>query len=157
MFYDSVVLGGEPEKVGFFCSLYASQITGLQAKRASVASTFVGLSYVMHGVVVTLMIMIVEIVTAFLHVLEAQMTEGVMSFPLPVFSIGGLEHARALSRLVAPVIFLLTIATVLALRAAQGGQRNQVFFHLCVLLLVSGVCTLAVPVLANAVFGGLAI
>jgi flagellar protein FlaJ len=157
MFYDSVILGGEPEKVGFFCSLYASQITGLQAKRNSVASTFVGLSFVMHGVVVTLMILIVEIVTAFLHVLEAQMTQGAMSFPLPVFSIGGLAHARALNQLVSPVIFLLTLTTALALKAAQGGQRNQLFFHLCILMLVTGLCSLAVPILANALFGGLAI
>jgi len=157
MFYDSVLLGGEPENVGFFCSLYASQITGLQAKRGSVASTFIGLSVVMHAVVVSLMILIVEIVSAFLLVLDAQITPGAMALPLPVFSIGGAQHIRVLNQMVSPVIFLLTVTTALAMKASQGGQRDQVFFHLCILMFVTGVCCLAVPILAGTLFGGLAI
>ncbi len=156
MFYDSVDLGGEPEKVGFFCSLYASQVMGLQGKRRTVSGTFVGLTYVMHGVVVSLLILIVEIVSEFLLVLDAAVTPGAMALPLPVFSVGGTQHVRVLYQMVNPVVLMTTLTSAFAVKAAQGGQSGQFFHFLCVLLFISGGCLLLVPMVAASLFGGLA-
>ena len=156
MFYDSVILGGEPEDVGFFASLYASQVTGLQGKRRAVAGTFVGLSYVMHAVVVGLLIFIIEIVSSFLLVLAAVGTPEAAVLPLPVFSVDGAAHIHILYNMVESVIVVLTLTTAFALKSAQGGQRGQFFFFLCILLFISGACLLLLPVLSNSVFGGLA-
>jgi len=156
MFYDSVILGGEPEKVGFFASLYASKVTGLQARRRAVAGTFVGLSYVMHVVVVGLLILIIEIVSSFLMVLASVATPEAVVLPLPVFSVGGTEHVQLLYATVNPVVVILTLTTAFALKSAQGGQRGQFFFFLCILLFISGICLRVVPIVASSIFGGLA-
>jgi len=156
MFYDSVILGGEPENVGFFASLYASQVTGLQGKRRAVAGTFVGLSYVMHAVVVGLLILIIEIVSSFLKVLSAVGTPDAAVIPLPVFSFDGAAHVHLLYNMVQSVIIVLTLTTAFALKSAQGGQRGQFFLFLCILLFISALCLLGLPIVANSIFGGLA-
>jgi len=153
IFHDSVAMGGDPEREGFLCSLFASKVSMLRAKRGTVSSTFVWLSFVMHLVVMALMVFIMEIVAGFQAVLQEQALGIGADLPLPIFSFGS-KSTEFLYTMTKATMFLLTVTPALALTACKRGNRNSFFFYFGMLLVISGLALLGVPRLARPMFQG---
>jgi len=153
IFHDSVAMGGDPDREGFLCSLFASKVSMLRAKRGTVSSTFVWLSFVMHLVVMALMVFIMEIVLGFQAVLQEQALGIGADLPLPIFTFGS-KSTEFLYTMTKATIFLLTVTPALALTTCKGGNRNSFFHYFGILLVISGLALLGVPKLARPIFEG---
>ena len=152
VFHDSTSKGGDPEKVGFVCSLFATKIYMLRAKREAASATFVWLSMVMHMVVVALIVFIMEIVVTFQGLLSSL---GVSSLagelPLPMFSFGE-SQIGPLYLMIRVTSFVLSLNTALAIKMAAGGHRNSFFGYFSILLAMSGASLAFGPKLVASVF-----
>ena len=91
IFYGAVKIGGDPERVGYLCSLFTAKTTQLRSKRRLTASTFSGLATVMQAVVTGLMIFVLSIVTNFASMVAQLMpksSDGLTSGPAASLTIG---------------------------------------------------------------------
>ncbi|MEW5985598.1 MAG: type II secretion system F family protein [Chloroflexota bacterium] len=146
IFYDAVNVGGDPERVGFLCSLFASKTALLRTKRRAVAATFTWLTVVMHGVVGALMIFVLEIIHSFMTMIQSaispdQSAEALSALPLSF----GSADIGLLNSMTVGMIILLAVVNSLAAMASDGGYKLKTSFYLSVLLLLSGVAFLVVP------------
>lgn len=154
IFYGAVKTGGDPERVGYLCSLFAAKTTQLRAKRRLVAGTFAGLTTVMQAVVAALMIFVLSIVNNFAELVAELMPSGEaaaegqaqMNMAMASFTPGELQF---LSTITVSMILLLATIGALAAIAADGGLKIKTTFYLAVTTLISGVCLLIVPPLVD--------
>lgn len=153
IFYGGVRIGGDPERVGYLCSLFVAKTTQLRAKRRLIGGTFTGLSTVMQVVVSGLMVFVLSIVQNFAELVKTLMPSGEgaqtgMSMGLAEFSAGELQFLAMIT-----LMMILVLATVSALAAiaTDGGFKLKVALFLAVTMFVSGVCYLAVPPLVDGI------
>ena len=151
IFLDAVNMGGDPEREGFLCSLFASRVSMLRAKRGTVSSTFLWLSLVMHFVVMALMVFIMEIIVGFQAILQEKGVGLSADLPLPIFTFGS-SNTDILYTMTKITMFLLTVTTALALSACKGGNRKTFLYFFGILMIISGLTLLSVPGLANTMF-----
>ena len=150
IFYGAIKIGGDPERVGYLCSLFASKTAQLRSKRRLTVGTFAGLSTVMQAVVAGLMVFVLSIVQNFAVMVQELMptTQAAsrggtnLSIGMAEFSAGELEFLATLT-----VVMVLLMATInaTAVILGDGGYRFKFAFYLAITILISGVCFLVVP------------
>lgn len=149
IFYAAVRLGGDPERVGFLCSLFASKTALLRAKRRTVVETFTWLTLVMHVTVAGLMVFVLEIINNFVALMqqivnEEQMAQASNSLASPISFIGPAQ-LQFLDVMTVTMVVLLAVVSALAIVASDGGYKFKLTLYLAALLAASGVCFWVVP------------
>jgi flagellar protein FlaJ len=149
IFFEAVRLGGDPERVGYLCSLFASRTALLRAKRRVVVETFSWLTLVMHMTVAGLMIFVLEILHNFLAMMnsvidpeQAELAAQSLATPLANFSPGQLQ---ILDSMTVVMVILLAVVSAVAIIVSDGGYKYKMLFYLSALLFMSGICFWAVP------------
>lgn len=154
IFYNAVKTGGDPERVGYLCSLFTAKTTQLRAKRRLVAGTFSALMTVMQAVVAGLMVFVLSIVQNFTEMVNQLMPTGEaasagqaqMNMAMASLSPGDLHY---LSTITVCMIILLAVIGAAASIAADGGLKIKMTFYLAITTLISGVCFLVVPIVVD--------
>ncbi|MEK7787487.1 MAG: type II secretion system F family protein [Chloroflexota bacterium] len=149
IFYSAVRLGGQPDRVGYLCSLFVATTSQLRAKRRIVAATFSGLTLVMQAVMAGLMVFVLEIILNFARLLQevltpdnASLASENIALPMAVLTP---EQLSFLTVLTVVMIILLAMISTLAIVASDGGFKLKFAFYLALALLISGVSFLVVP------------
>ncbi|MDX1992606.1 MAG: type II secretion system F family protein [bacterium] len=150
IFYGAVKIGGDPERVGYLCSLFAAKTTQLRAKRRLTAGTFSGLTTVMQAVVAGLMVFVLSIINNFaalVATLMPQNTEAAngqvnMSLGMAEFSAADLQFLHTIT---VGMILLLALVSAAAIIVCDGGFRVKMAFYLALTVFISGISFLVVP------------
>jgi len=153
IFYDAIDLGGDADMVGSLCSQFATTEVMLRARRKVVASTFSGLTIVMHGAISVLMIIILEVIRRFSQMVATaaanlQGQEAMRAMQMPMLSFGS-PILGVLSTLTDAMVVVLALINAYAIIAADGGHIVKASFYLSVLLLLSGLSFLLTPPLVG--------
>ena len=148
IFHDAIELGGDADMVGSLCSQFATTEVMLRAKRRVIASTFTGLTVVMHAVIAALMVMILEVIRNFTEVVAQasgfQGNEGLATLQLPMLSFGS-PLLGTLGTITCAMVVVLALVNTFAIIAADGGHLLKATLHLSILLALSGLCFLLLP------------
>jgi flagellar protein FlaJ len=150
IFYTGIQIGGDPERVGYLCSLFTAKTTQLRARRRMNASTFAGLTIVMHIVLAGLMVFILSIVTNFAKLVSELMPSGdaaaegqrTMSMGMANFSASDLQF---LSIITVVMIVMMALVGSFAVMLTDGGYKLKIFFYIAMTTFISGVSLLVVP------------
>jgi flagellar protein FlaJ len=160
-FWDSVDLGGDPEKVGQFSADMALKLSLLRAKRKLVSSTFNYVILPMHVALVGTLVFISEVVSAFnTKLVEAQSVVGSENAttisPEDIGIPGALSFQEFdtgfIKLMVLTVIVALTVVNAFAPRAAAGGHNFKMALFGAMTLCATGAILLLVPPLAGSMF-----
>jgi flagellar protein FlaJ len=157
IFYEAVNLGGDPEQAGILSSLFAMKTSMLRAKRQGAASTFTWLTIIMHVVLTGLMVFLLGIIDQFVIMIEQAMSsveggEGMMeSLSLDALAFS-LPQVSFLRQMTIGMVLILAFINAFAIVSSEGAHLLKIFFHVSILLLLSGVCFLVVPSLVQLVW-----
>jgi len=163
IFYSAITMGGDPERVGYLCSLFTSTTAQLRAKRRLVSSTFSGLTLVMQAVVAGLMIFVLEVINNFVALMNEVMmpeeTAADAASAAPVnmnlaFVLFTPEQLRFLTIMTVAMVVLLAIVSAVAIISADGGYKLKTAFFLALAWVISGVCFLVVPPMVASILSG---
>ena len=154
IFHDAIELGGEADMVGSLCSQFATTEVMLRARRKVIASTFSGLTIVMHGVTSALMIIILQVIRNFTQVIAAaanpQGEQAMRAMQLPMLTFGS-PILGTLATLTYAMVIVLALVNAFAIIAADGGHVFKGAYYLSMLLGVSGLAMLVVPPCVDAI------
>ncbi len=153
IFYSAIKIGGDPERVGYLCSLFAFKTTQLRAKRRLISSTFSGLTSVMHAVVAILMVFVYSIVHNFAIALAAMSkpsaqalasssANSALSLSMAQYSASDLQFLLLMTT---AMVLLLAVISSVATTMSDGGFKLKVFLYLSITMAISGVAFLVVP------------
>jgi flagellar protein FlaJ len=150
IFYGAIRMGGDPERVGFLCSLFTAKTAQLRAKRRLVAGTFAGLTTVMQAVVAGLMVFVMSIVLNFAEVIKTLMPTGdaanqgqaSMNMAMASFSPAELQFLNMITTV---MILLLAVIGAAATILSDGGFKLKGALYLALTIFISGICFLVVP------------
>jgi len=161
IFYGAVKIGGDPERVGYLCSLFTAKTTQLRSKRRLTAGTFSGLATVMQAVVTGLMIFVLSIVTNFASMVEQLMpknTNALGSAPAASLTIGQFSSGdlQFLGGLTLSMVLILGIVSAAAMIFCDGGYKLKVTLYLAMIIFISGICFLVVPPMVAGILSGAA-
>ncbi len=149
IFYSAIKIGGDPERVGYLCSLFASKTAQLRAKRRLTIGTFAGLGTVMQAVVAGLMVFVLSIVQSFAMMVQQLMPSDAAAQGQANLSMGMAEFSASelqfLSNLTVGMVLLMAAISAAAIILGDGGCRYKYAFYLALAILISGVCFLVVP------------
>ncbi|MAS34928.1 MAG: hypothetical protein CL610_13040 [Anaerolineaceae bacterium] len=155
IFYGAIKIGGDPERVGYLCSLFTSKTSRLRAKRRLASGMFAGLVTVMQAVIAGLMVFVLSIVLNFAEMVVQLMpsneaaVEGQTTINMGMASFTP-EELQFLSTLTMVTIILMAIVTALAIIMGDGGYKLKMAMYLSLTIFISGVSMLVVPpVVAN--------
>jgi flagellar protein FlaJ len=150
IFYSAVKIGGDPERVGYLCSLFTSKTAQLRAKRRLTAGTFSALTTVMQAVVAGLMVFVLSIINSFARLVVELMPktdaamEGQTSMGMGMATFTPAE-LHFLSTVTVVMIFLLAAVGAAAIISGDGGSKLKVSLYLALSMFISGVSFLVVP------------
>ena len=156
IFYGAIDLGGDPEKAGLLSSLFTMRTSMLRAKREGVAATFTWLLVVMHTVLASLMVFLLEIIRQFTLLLQESMAsleeggEAMTSMGMDM-RIFGTPRIPFLETITIGMVLVLALTNAFAIVASEGSHLLKMFFYLSVLMLLSGIGFLIVPSAVNLV------
>ena len=160
VFWDGISKGGDPEEVGTRAAFFATKIAELRSKRQMVAATFGWLSMPMHAALIGLLVFIVNVMGMFSQALQSiQLSDSEeSSIPASLGTVGSFAEGdmAILNGLVMMIIVVLTAANAFAVHAATGGHGHKLFYHLGVMMAITGGGLLVIPILANKIFSGIA-
>lgn len=147
MFNDAVSLGGAADTVALFAAKYAALTNVLRQRRFGVASTFTVLTIVMHGVLASLMVIILEVIHNFSIVIQASMAEATTaiessSIALPTF---GTPELGLLQVATVGMVLALAVINALAIVVTDGDHMIKTTLYLAGLLIVSGISFVVIP------------
>lgn len=149
IFFGAVKMGGDPERVGYLCSLFTAKTTQLRAKRRVITSTFTALTLVMQGVVAGLMVFVLEVINNFIQLIEsvvsgqdAELASENMAMTMADFTPSQFQF---LATMTIVMVILLAFIAAMAILASDGGFKFKMAFYLSIALLISGVCFIVVP------------
>ncbi len=150
IFYGAVKMGGDPERVGYLCSLFTAKAVQLRAKRRLVSGTFTGLTSVMQGVVAGLMIFVLSIVQNFAALIATLMPNDTDALSTtPSMSLGMAQFTAAdlqfLSTITLVMILALALVSASAIIFCSGGFKLKVTMYTALLIFLSGVAMIGVP------------
>ena len=155
IFYGAVKIGGDPERVGYLCSLFTSKTSRLRSKRRLTAGTFAGLSTVMQAVIAGLMIFVLSIVLNFAAMVTKMMpssaaaAEGQTTINMGMASFTP-DELQFLSNITMGMVILMAFVTALAIILGDGGYKPKMALYLAMTIFISGVSMLVVPpIVAN--------
>ena len=155
MFYDAIAVGGSAGQAGQHAANYANRIALLRAKRRTVAGPFRWLCLTMHTAVVIILVFITEIIVAFGGMVAKAETSmpSISGAPnLNSFSSFNLSGLSLMHQLVLPLVLIFTVANAIVPAFAEGGSKFKILNNLGFTAAISGVCLLALPALASALF-----
>lgn len=150
IFYSGIKIGGDPERVGYLCSLFAAKTAQLRAKRRLTSGTFSGLTTVMQAVVAGLMVFVLSIVKSFAFLVANLMptseaaAEGAktVSMGMAEFSPSDLQF---LTTITVVMIVLLAVVSAAAIILSDGGYKLKVSLYLALTIFISGISFIVVP------------
>ncbi len=150
IFFSGVRIGGDPERVGYLCSLFTAKTTQLRAKRKLIAGTFSGLTTVMQGVVSGVMVFVLSIVRSFAEVVTTLLptgqaaAEGQQALNM---SIANLTPAQLdfLNLITVSMVLILGLIGATAIILGDGGYKPKISFYLSLIVFISGASLLLVP------------
>ena len=155
IFYSAIKIGGDPERVGYLCSLFTSKTSRLRAKRRMASGMFAGLVTVMQAVIAGLMVFVLSIVLNFAAMVSTLMpsadaaAEGQTTINMGMASFTPDELAF-LSTITMVMIVLMAFVTALAIIMGDGGYKLKMALYLALTIFISGVSMLVVPpIVAN--------
>lgn len=159
VFYGAIQIGGDPERVGFLCSLFTAKTSQLRAKRRLTAGTFSGLATVMQAVVAGLMVFVLSIVTSFAEMVTKLMPSSEQLTERPSLSLAMAQFSpqdlQLLSAITVVMVLMLSIVSAVAIILCDGGYKLKVTLYLSLIICISGLSFIFVPpmvagILANA-------
>ncbi len=150
IFYSAVKIGGDPERVGYLCSLFTAKTAQLRARRRLTASTFTGLTTVMQAVVSGLMVFVFSIVSDFAAMVatlmpkntDALSTAPSMSLGMAQFSASDLQF---LGGITIGMVLALALVSAAAMIFCDGGYKLKLTFYLSFIILICGLSFIFVP------------
>jgi flagellar protein FlaJ len=156
VFYEATNLGGDPETAGVLCSLFSTRTAMLRAKRSGVAATFAWLMMVMHGVLATLMVFILEILKKFMTLMESAMpaeqgAEAMKAMAMELLSFAA-PQTDFLEKITIAMLVLLALVNSFAIVSSEGSHLLKITFYLSIMLLLTGIAFLVVPPLVSSIF-----
>jgi len=158
MFRDAMSLGSDADDAGNRASSYAVQIDSLRQRRRMISKPFGGLTFVMHGAVILLLVFVTEVMSTFgmmISGIEAEIPGAATSSAIGgyfSFNFAGLE---LLKQLLIPVILVLTIVNALTPKVVDGGHKCKFFYNLSITMSISGLALIMVPRFAVVIFGSI--
>jgi flagellar protein FlaJ len=159
IFYGAIKIGGDPERVGYLCSLFTAKTAQLRAKRRLTAGTFSGLTTVMQAVVAGLMVFVLSIVTSFADMVTKLMPSSEAVAERPALSLSMAQFSpqdlQLLGGITVGMVLTLAIVSAAAMVLCDGGYKLKVTLYLSLIIFISGLSFLFVPpmvagILANA-------
>lgn len=150
IFYSAIKIGGDPERVGYLCSLFAAKTVQLRAKRRMVGSTFAALTTVMQAVVAGIMVFVISIVINFAELVETLMpttdaaVEGQANMNMSLISLT-MADIEFLSMITVMMIISLAVVGAAAIVFSDGGSKLKVALYLALSMFISGASFLLVP------------
>jgi flagellar protein FlaJ len=151
IFYSAVKIGGDPERVGYLCSLFTAKTSQLRAKRRMITQTFAALTTVMQAVVSGIMVFVLYIVIDFVKLITTLMEhtkagadDAQTSMSMSLVSLTP-EDLTFLSLLTGMIIVSLAVIGASAIIFSDGGSKIKVSLYLSLSMFVSGLCYLFVP------------
>lgn len=158
IFFSAIQMGGEPERVGYLCSLFVAKATQLRARRRLTAGTFSGLITVMQAAVAGLMVFVLAIVTSFASLIGEIMPEtdaAQSGTGAPQMSMGMAQFSQSelafLSTLTVSMVLMLAFVSATAIIVSDGGYRFKVAFYMAMTIFISGVSMVFVPPLVSGI------
>ncbi len=147
IFYSAVKAGGDPERVGYLCSLFTAKTSQLRAKRRLTAGTFSGLATVMQAIVAGLMIFVLSVVQDFAQLVEKLMPKDSAALQGQSLSLVSISTAdiQFLSMITILMILLLVLVGSAAIVFCDGGYKLKGALYLAIGLLIAGLSLLGVP------------
>ncbi|MBE2270219.1 MAG: archaellar assembly protein FlaJ [Anaerolinea sp.] len=149
VFYNAVKMGGDPERVGYLCSLFAAKTVQLRSKRRLITGTFTGLTTVMHIVVAALMVFVLSIVQSFAQLVATLMPSQDAMGSGPRFTMSMAQFTPAdlefLSGVTVLMVVVLALVSAIAIVVTDGGGRLKVTLYLGMMLVISGLAFIVVP------------
>ncbi|MCC6616388.1 MAG: type II secretion system F family protein [Anaerolineae bacterium] len=150
VFYGAIKIGGDPERVGYLCSLFSARVTQLRAKRRLTSSTFSGLTTVMQTVVAALLVFVLSIIVNFVAMVESLVpaeTDTAMSGQQVQLTIGQLSASdlQFLTIITGIMVVAVSVTSAVAIIMCDGGLKLKVFFYLAMTAFISSICFLVVP------------
>lgn len=150
IFYNAIRMGGDPERVGYLCSLFTARTSGLRSKRRLTAGTFSALATVMQAVVAGLMVFVLSIVNNFAQLVATLMPPPEASGSArPQMSLGMAqftpEDLQFLAFITLVMILSMALVTAFAIISADGGYRLKTNLYLSLTIFISGLSYLFVP------------
>jgi flagellar protein FlaJ len=159
MFVDSINLGGDPDKVGDIASDYAMSIALLRDRRNMTSSSFAFIIVPLHGSMVALLVLILEVIKGFNAQLTGMMTDLADGglFSANFSAIPGLPFFQAkdltlISYMFQVVIISVTLIDTVAPRFATGGHPIKTAFYGSAMCVITGIAMLVIPPLAGKIF-----
>ena len=162
VFLDAIALGGNPTKIGEVTALSSLGIAILRAKRKLVSSGFISLVIPLHATMSGILLFIYRIMFSFNNAVAKMMEEhstevggALEQMPAGIgfFNIGGGGADLAfIATYVTFIIFILTIANVLASKFAVGGSTYTLCFYASILFFVSAIVLFTIPIFADGLF-----
>jgi flagellar protein FlaJ len=159
IFYSAIKIGGDPERAGYLCSLFAAKTSQLRAKRRLIAGTFSGLSTVMHGVVAALMVFVLSIVTNFTEMVSSMMpqteaaADGQQSVNMGLTSITPAD-LQFLAAITVVMVLLLAVVSAAAIIFTDGGLKLKLNLYMALDVFISGVSFIVVPPMVMGILRG---
>ncbi|MCA9915910.1 MAG: hypothetical protein KC496_21295, partial [Anaerolineae bacterium] len=150
IFYSAVQIGGDPERVGYICSLFVAKTTQLRAKRRLTAGTFSGLTTVMQAVIAGLMVFVLSIVQSFAEMVAelmpstsaAQEGQQQINMGMAQFSAADLQF---LSTITVAMVVMLALVSAAAIILSDGGYKLKAALYLALTIFISGLSMIVVP------------
>ncbi|NDJ86930.1 MAG: archaellar assembly protein FlaJ [Chloroflexi bacterium] len=156
IFYSAIKIGGDPERVGYLCSLFTSKTSQLRAKRRLTAGTFSGLTTVMQGVVAGIMVFVLSIVENFAELVKHLMpTDGAAANGQASLNLGMANFTDAelefLTMITVTMVLMLAIVSAAAIILGDGGYKLKGIFYLSLTVFISGMSFILVPPMVDGI------
>lgn len=161
IFWDGVMLGGEPERVGNEASNFAMKIAYLRSQRRLIANGLTWLALVMHAVLTIVVVFIDQTLETFSTLIKAVGPQSTDLSSVPGISnfgiyAGGSMELSLLHFMVIIIVLVLTFANAFAIHATDGGHLYKLAFYLALTLALSGAALVLVPPVVNMLLVGMA-
>jgi flagellar protein FlaJ len=163
IFRDSVTLGGSPDKVGLIVGTSSLEQVLLRDKRHMVSMGFVTLVVPMHAAMVGILLFLFHIMVNISKAIQEVMASfgDTQAAIANSQSMGGMVSGMnilvsfpedKMTAYVTIVIFLITIANIIASRIVYGGDRYIFYLFATVFFAISGLLVIIAPVIVGFFF-----
>ena len=159
-FWDTIKVGGDPDQIGFFASLFALKISLLRENRKLVSQTFMYLMVPLHGVLIAILLFVTEVMVVFATQLNNIQTQTIAN--TDPTTTGGLDVTNVLAFASPNIGFIRGFALVVTLvltvvdtwspHATAGGHHHKVWLYAAVMLVMSGLGLMFVPHIVGGLF-----
>lgn len=162
IFWDGIVVGGDPAAVGNQSSMFAMKIALLRGKRKMVSSSFFYLCTAMHATMAVLLVGIYQIMWNFAQAMQSMQTTGgtadmsaISSLPTFAFFSNGTGQLQILNLMVTAMLLMLTAVNPAAIKVVDGGHNYKYLYFLTLMMVISGLALIFIPDMVKGMFSSL--